>query len=249
MATDSLSMLFDHWSISPGAAAHGRLAALLSAAGADADALAAETLGARNRRLIALHDDWVGGAIEARVACTACATANSFPVPKDKMRALPPAAPDARVTLSYRGGEIAYRVPVMADIAAVGAAADLRTAMLDRCAMGPDPVPAAELDAAALEAIEAGFDRIDPLASIVVESACSECGAAIAASVDLAAFVASDLDRLHATLLRDVDTLASAYGWGEAEILALPAERRARYVAMITDRRAAPAPRQRLRPL
>lgn len=248
MATVSLSMLFEHWSTNP-TAAHGRLVALLRAGGADAEALAAETLGARNRRLIALHDDWVGGVIEAQVACAGCATANSFAVPKDAMRALPPAATDGIVTVSYQGRELAYRVPTMADIAAVGEAVDVRLAMLDRCAVGADRVPAAELGEAALEAIEAGFDRVDPLASIVVESACSGCGAAIAARVELAAFVATDLDRLHATLLRDVDTLAFAYGWGEAEILALPAGRRTHYVAMVTDRRAVPAPRQRIRPL
>lgn len=247
MTTASLSMLFDHWPIGSGVA-HGRLTALLRALGAGDAALAADTLGARNRRLIALHDMWVGGAIEAQVACTACATMNSFAVPKDAMRALPPAQ-DALVTVAYGGRELAYRVPTMADIEAVGDATDVRLAMLDRCAAGPVRVAAADLDAAALDAIETAFDRADPLASIVVESACSECGAALAASVDLAAFVATDLDRLHAALLRDVDTIASAYGWGESAILALPAERRARYVAMIADRRAAPAARQRVRPL
>lgn len=249
MTTVRLAMLFDHWPGSASAAAHGRLAALLQAAGADAAALAAETLGARNRRLIALHDEWIGGAIEAQVACAECATVNGFAVPKDAMRALPPAEQDAVVRVLYRGRERAYRVPTMADIAAVGAADDVRLAMLDRCATGAERVPAAELDAAALDAIEAAFDRADPLASIVVESACSGCGAALAASVDLAAFVAADLDRLHAALLRDVDAIASAYGWGEREILALPADRRARYVAMIAERRAVPAPRQRVRPL
>ena len=247
MTTASLSMLFDHWPIGSGAA-HGRLTALLRALGAGGAALAADTLGARNRRLIALHDMWVGGAIEAQVACAACATMNSFAVPKDAMRALPPAQ-DALVTVAHGGRELAYRVPTMADIEAVGNAADVRLAMLDRCAAGPVRIAAADLDAPALDAIETAFDRADPLASIVVESVCSECGAALAASVDLAAFVAADLDRLHAMLLRDVDTIASAYGWREAEILALPADRRARYIAMIADRRAVPVARQRVRPL
>lgn len=248
MTTASLSSLFDHWPTGSGAA-HGRLTALLRASGADDAALAADTLGTRNRRLIALHDIWVGGAIEAQVACTACATMNSFAVPKDAMRALPPAERDAFVAVPYDGRELAYRVPTMADIDAVGEAADLRLAMLDRCAVGVEAVPAADLDAATLDAIEAAFDRADPLASIVVESACSGCGAALAASVDLAAFVATDLDRLHAALLRDVDTIAAAYGWSEREIVALPAERRARYVTIIADRRAGPVARQRVRPL
>lgn len=249
MATVSLAMLFDHWPTSSGAAAHGRLAALLRALGADADLLASETLGARNRRLIALHDDCVDGEIEAQVACASCATANGFVVPKDAMRLLPPAAPDAVIAVEHGARDLAFRVPTMADIAAIAEAGDLRLALLDRCALGPDHRSAAELDPVVLEAIEAEFDRADPLASIVVESSCSGCGTAIAASVDLAAFVASDLDRLHAALFRDIDMLASAYGWGEAEILALPAARRTRYVTMITERRAGPAPRQRARPL
>jgi hypothetical protein len=54
--------------------------------------------------------------------------------------------------------------------------------------------------------------------------------------VDLATFVARDLDRVVAALYREIDTIASAYGWNESTILALPAERRRRYVAMITAR-------------
>ena len=249
MATVRLLTLFDHWSTSGTAAPHGRLTALLRAAGADADALAAETLGARNRRLIVLHDDWVDGPIEAQVACAGCKAVTSFTVPKDAMRALPFAGDDTVVTITYRGRDLAYRVPTMADIEAVSASADVRLAMLDRCAAGTERVPAADLDAATIDAIEAAFDRADPLASIVVESACPDCGAALAASVDLAAFVATDLDRLHAALLRDVDTIASAYGWREDEILGLPADRRARYVAMIVDRGAGTTARRRVRPL
>lgn len=244
---DPLTLL-DHWSVEPGPAAHARLAALLVARGADEPALAKESLGERNRRLIALHDDWVAGEIEARVTCAACTTANSFSVPKAAMRALPPPPPDAVASVAHGGRSLRFRLPTMADIAAVAGLGDtpaMRAAMLDRCVLDRDAVPAPQLDAATIDAIEAEFDRLDPLASIVVESTCSDCGAAIAARVDLAAFVAADIDRIHAALFRDIDAIASAYGWTEATIVALPADRRARYVAMIADRRAGQAQRTR----
>lgn len=248
MESRDLLTLLDHWSVEPGPADHGRLAALLIARGADKPALGEESLGERNRRLIALHDEWATGEIEARVTCAACTTANSFAVPKAAMRELPPPPPDAVVSVVHAGRSLRYRLPAMADIAAVagiGAMPAMRAAMLDRCALDSDGVPTSQLDAATIDAIEAGFDQLDPLASIVVESACSDCGAAIAARVDLAAFVAADIDRIHAALLRDIDAIAAAYGWAEAAIVALPADRRTRYVAMIADRRTGQAPRAR----
>jgi hypothetical protein len=42
-------------------------------------------------------------------------------------------------------------------------------------------------------------------------------------------------------LLLEIDQLARAYHWSEADILAIPAARRRRYLALIDARIAAPA--------
>ena len=62
---------------------------------------------------------------------------------------------------------------------------------------------------------------------------CVGCGAPLLVVVDLAMFVGRDIARQVKDLTGEVDSLARAYGWSEAEILALPPVRRHRYVAML----------------
>jgi hypothetical protein len=57
----------------------------------------------------------------------------------------------------------------------------------------------------------------------------------------VAGFVARDLDRTLDRLYEEIHVIASAYGWDEAAILALPPERRCRYVSMIAARTPARA--------
>lgn len=222
---------------------HRRLEPLLQAASPEAD-LASDTLGARNRRLLALHAALSAAPLEAGLRCAHCRTENEFAVPAAAILASPVPAPGARVTLRWQGRRLSFRLPRMADLdAAAAGPGDALARIVERCRIGPDdpaPVPSALLDRLA-----ARFEDLDPAGRIVIDLGCAECGGALRASVDIAEFVAAALDRIVAGLLREVHLLAQAYGWSEADILALPAGRRARYVAMIlaaAPAAAAPAP-------
>jgi hypothetical protein len=242
------------WGDSARATPHQRLAALLGACGHPPDAIANDTLGERNRRLMLLHDSLIGRPIEARVDCPTCHTANIFAIPVAEMLALPrTGSTKAAAVVRHGPRDLQFRLPTMADIGILarsdgGSGLKLRHAVLARCllhepAMPPNDATIAALDDGMIAAVEAAFDAADPLANIMVESACSDCGAAVAASVDIAQFVAADIDSFVAGLLRDIDMIASGYGWSEREIMALPARRRADYVAMIGSRRSGGAPR------
>ena len=93
--------------------------------------------------------------------------------------------------------------------------------------------PGAEWDAAALHRMEGALDAADPLVRAAVEAACPDCGRTSEHEMDLAGFVLARLARAQDALLETVHLLASRYHWSEAEILALPAWRRARYVALL----------------
>lgn len=212
----------------------GRLATLLACT-ASAGELEQDTPGLRNQRLLALHRQLIGGAIEACAVCPECTTQNEFDVPADSLLALPAPAPHAVIEVDGVG---AYRLPRMADLAAVGASAALARDLALRCRIrsdAPDP-----LDGAALDRIGAAFERADPAASIVIAIACAQCGHRFRSAVDVALLVEPALARLGEGLLRDVDSLAAAYGWSEEQILALPSGRRRRYVALTAERGRAP---------
>lgn len=246
MAPLSAAQLIALWEPSSAAPAHQRLEPLLAVLH-PGEAIDRDTLGARNRRLLALHAALGDGPIEARLRCDQCGTDNSFAVPAADILACPVPDPAVRVGIRVGSRRLTFRLPCMADLKAV-AACDPDEALgsiVARCTIGrgADAVPAA-----ALARLSARFEALDPAARIVVDLGCAECGSALRASVDLAEFVATAVDRLADQLQREIHLIASAYGWTEREILALPPSRRRRYVAMIAAQQGAqPAPAPRVR--
>ena len=232
MAVPTPAQLLNLWEPDSRGTASARLAALLAAV--EGPGIDADTLGQRNRRLLQLQQDLVGGSIAAHVACAACATDNEFEVPAGAILATPEPAAGAVVAVGDGRRHYRFRLPTMRDLA--GLHGGVREAVLLRCQLtGPRAIPAA-----VAASIEARFEALDPAANIVVNIGCAGCCASIAATVDIGDLVACDLDRLADALLRDIDTIASTYGWDEAAVLALPATRRRRYIAMIAARRQTP---------
>jgi hypothetical protein len=174
--------------------------------------------------------------MEGVVTCERCAERSEFVVPVEEILRAARPAPDAQVRLEAQGRTFTFRLPRMSDIEAasrLSSVHDVRQAIMRRCALDSDDPPAALADR-----LGARFEALDPAANIVLTTVCSGCAAPIAAAVDVAAFVAHDLDRIVEKVLRDIDAIASTYGWSEAAIIALPPRRRRRYVAMIAEARS-----------
>jgi hypothetical protein len=74
---------------------------------------------------------------------------------------------------------------------------------------------------------------MDPLTAFSVACHCPVCGAAAELGVDLEALALKRLEARQRALLLEVHRFASAYGWTEAEVLALPPARRARYLELM----------------
>lgn len=118
---------------------------------------------------------------------------------------------------------------------------DLRT-MLQSLIQTPtsasqdDPLPT-DLTSA-LPALNQVLDDLDPLVNFSLAVTCPHCGQPSQPEIDLGAWALKILQRVQQRLLETVHRLASRYHWSEAEILALPEWRRARYLALI-DREGA----------
>ncbi|MGG7566522.1 hypothetical protein ACQ5SO_10215 [Rhodovulum sp. DZ06] len=221
------------WSPGGRGGAHARIGALLARAAPDAAARAAlggESLGARNQRLVRLHRALFARPLEARLDC-ACGQEVEATLPEAAILAAPTPGPGAEVAIDIAGRALRFRIPRMADLALGADPARLAAA----CCLAP-PAPPLSPDAAA--ALGAAFEAADPAGDIRLSGACPECGAPLSAAADPAALLAAELDRLHAALLGQVDCIARAYGWSEAQILALPAARRRSYIALIQAREA-----------
>jgi hypothetical protein len=88
------------------------------------------------------------------------------------------------------------------------------------------------LTAAEAAAIGAALEARDPGAVVSVDVACPACGAAETCFLDPPAFMWRRLVSDAQRLLYEVHTLAAAYGWREADVLALPSRRRRRYLRL-----------------
>ncbi|HEX8620738.1 MAG TPA: hypothetical protein VF718_02100 [Allosphingosinicella sp.] len=194
-------------------------------------ALLGLAIGTRDRLLMRLRARLLGEALTARQRCGGCGedfeidfTAEQVGLaPRDGDERLPEAPAG---TLDYRSRRIAVRALCVADMIAaedvdgVGAALEL---LAERTA--PEAPPAARRRLA--ETLEA----LDPAADTAVEAACPHCGAAHELRLDPATFVWEELAARAPRILRDVAELARTYHWSEREILAMPASRRAFYLA------------------
>jgi hypothetical protein len=187
-------------------------------------------LGARHQRLLRMHQELVRRPIDACVVCPHCGTDNEFPLPVEHIIGLPTPPPGATVEVATGDGYSVFRIPAIADIADISAATDGLSALARRTRVGghADALTSAEMDLLA-EAWEA----LDPAGSLRIELVCAECAHELVADADVNEFVARDFDLLVQSLMREVHTIAGAYGWAEAEILDLPAERRRWYVDLI----------------
>jgi hypothetical protein len=73
----------------------------------------------------------------------------------------------------------------------------------------------------------------------LLELRCAACGEAWTEPLDVVSFFVAELDVVARNLLAEVHLLARAYGWREADALALPARRRAAYLELIAREGAA----------
>jgi hypothetical protein len=242
MAALSAAQLVALWDLSSAAPAHQRLEPLVAAAEPGAP-LDEDSLGARNRRLLALHAGLAGAPPEARLRCARCRTDNLFTVPAEAIRACAAPDADARVTVGSGRRRRRFRLPNMADLKAAASLGPDHALehIAGRCQVDG---PAAPIGKRLLAHLAAKFEERDPAARIEIDLGCVECGAALRAAVDIAELVAAAVDRTVDRLFREVHAIARVYGWGEEAILALPDERRRRYLSLI----AASAPEPRVRP-
>jgi hypothetical protein len=218
--------------------------ACAAAPGARDDALlgdgAPASLSARNAALLALRARVLGATQRLRAACPVCGAALEFTIDCDALaRSLQPSA-DARGVHELRsdGHRIAYRVPEIEDWRAAAASNDFASALLRRSIAhcerddGAPCDPASVPDAVA-DALSNALDALEPGACVDFDLRCPECAAQWSAPMDCGAVLYGELRARAEAMLVEVDALARAYGWSEAQVLALSPTRRAAYLQLV----------------
>lgn len=165
--------------------------------------------------------------------CTACAEQFDFSVHLSELavKESEPGFPYAEIEVE--GQSLRLRTPTGADQEAIAAFADtldeeLSTrALLARCVV--DAPPPRGWSEESIARAEAALERIAPEVAVAVLAACPACGHENEIEIDPYLGLESDGDVLY----DEIHALAATYHWSEAEILALPQDRRQRYLTLI----------------
>jgi hypothetical protein len=226
MAADELTLL-SLWEQGQRRAPLDRALLLLwGCAGAAEGELAHWPLGRRDAALIDARVRLFGPVLDATADCPACAARMAFTLRLDELaQQLPAAAGD--VIVACNAGR--FRLPHSADLAAALGASEPRRALALRLRVAGE-LP---LDDEQLAVVEAALADADPAAQIDIALACDACGSAFDAPLDIAECLWLDVSRRAQQTLDDVHQLASAYGWSEAEVLAVPPARRQHYLQRV----------------
>ena len=242
MRTPTSSQLLDAWERAFDSRSAERALVLLALALPELgyDGVAQCSIGTRDNYLLSLRVRLFGTELGGIAHCPACQTMIETSWSAAQLRASL-AAPVCGPVLELfaQDHRISYRLPNTDDLLAIGEGSDpaaARNLLLTRCVLsascGESDAPSAALPEATLEALEAAMAEADPMADIECALACPACEHQWNVQFDIARYLWSELHAWAQRLLVDVHQLARAYGWREADILALSPARRSLYVEM-----------------
>lgn len=188
------------------------------------------SLGRRNRALFELHAACFGLHLRGWSACSRCGEKVEFDIDAGLLTTATPgdSSSDGVVIRGER-----YRLPTSRDLAGA-LSCDLEIValrLLDRCRIGDGSV--SDWDEIALRDAGETLAAADPLAETRLALDCPSCAHQWNDVLDIGCFVWAEIESRARRVLEEVHTLASAYGWSEAETLSLSAARRASYMRMV----------------
>jgi len=222
-------LLLEAWEMGSGESILGRPLALLEAAGVEGD-LEDLNVVERDARLFALRRMSFGDALRGLLPCGACGTRMEFEVSIDAI--LDGIAEPRDAEWSTGGWSFRMRPVTTRDLSRIASMPDARSHLLELCTTVDAENASAALAACEDEAIDQ-FNRLNHDAETRFTLNCPACNETVEVDLDIGRFLWMEVRHAALVLLREVHELASAYGWGEREILGMNYARRAMYLEMI----------------
>ena len=236
-SSELLSVWERGWAQSPGQQA----LTLLASACPDvpADALGRLSVGRRDALLLTLRERLFGSLLVGLAVCQNCGQRLELTFGAGEIRATQAEEPAETLSLNADGYRVEFRLPNSHDLVAVSDCPDgpsARGLLLDRCLLrasrnGELTVPD-QLPASLVQAVTQRMAAADPQADVSLALACPHCRHQWQAAFDIVSFLWSEINAWAQRILREVHVLASAYGWREADILALSPTRRQLYLEL-----------------
>jgi hypothetical protein len=242
MSTPTASELLGAWERGLEQPPHERAMTLLAAALPDAvgDEQARWSIGRRDAALLGLREQLFGGRLACVTNCAGCGEPLEMDFTTSDI-SLPHAVSDS-VAFSFAGDdgdyEVELRLPNTLDLRALAGTPDIGR-LFRRCVTavtrdGETRRVEDDLPPGLGEEVSRRAESADPQARVELQLLCPACGQEWIAPFDIVSFLWGEINAWAERTLREIHLLASSYGWGEAEILALSPQRRRHYLRMVT---------------
>lgn len=214
----------------------------------------------RHYLLLKLREATFGVHVQATVQCAWADCSKKvdidFSLQDIPVRAAPEKGPFHAVELSAEAAfrsntgeeyrEVSFRLPNGEDqeqisFLVVEDGAKALTMLLQRCIqrIGPLHDPGFDvirwLSPLARQEIERHMEAVAPQVDLALEVNCPECNREFVAPFDLQEFFLKELEASLKLLYREVHYLAYHYHWSEREIMAMPREKRRKYIAVLAE--------------
>jgi hypothetical protein len=248
--------LLQLWEYGQGQPPVRRALALLSAACPERSLtdLAALPIGQRDGLLLKLRERTFGPRLTVTAHCPQCDEKLELELIANDLLSMGESSgisrstegdrPEAEVgsvpfTLASGDWRVAFRLPASRDLLALPlpGEGDLRAMLLASCVLfvwqNEKPGDPGDLSEEVISKVLAAMAEADPLAEIRLALTCPACAHSWKPILDPLAYFWEELESWAAGLLQEIHLLARAYGWNEAEILALSPWRRRAYLEIV----------------
>jgi hypothetical protein len=182
---------------------------------------------------------WIGSSIHTDTACPAQGCGERIDVgftvgeyvDHHRPRRARGAVPAGDGWWALPGTSVRFRIPTVGDVTAVPLDR-AAPALTERCVES-----AGTLSAALARRVDRAMSVLAPSLDGLLGGACPECGHEVALRFDPIGYTLAELRNAFSGIHAETHALASAYGWPEAAILALPRSRRRRYASLVAQDR------------
>lgn len=212
------------------------------------DAWASMSIGRRDAVLLRLRASLFGSHLISIANCPKCGEIAEIPLRVEQLvldsnqANNVDAAESVESSLSIIEDDVTvkFRLPNSLDLDAAlsqTSVDDVRELLFQRCVLSVvrngEDLPVHLWPAHVSDAVVSGMAEADPQADLQLVCTCPRCGKNWSVAFDIAAFLWTEITAWAKRTLGQVHILASAYGWREAEVLALSSARRQMYLEMI----------------
>jgi len=200
------------------------------------------SIGRRNGLLVTLWELTFGPHLHGYGECLDCCERLEFTVNVPDLHCANAVEPSkSELALTAEGFEAQFRLPNSLDLAEVANCNDVdaaRDILVRRCLLkarqGDKEITAEALPERVITELSNRMPQYDPLSEVQIDLLCPECGYRWLAILDIVSFFWAEISAQAKHLLHEIHSLARAYGWREADILAMSALRRQLYLEMVT---------------